>query len=80
LISGLAGCNSYSGNYQVDGNQLTFGEIIATEMACQEPQGIMQQEQQYLRALFEDITSYQLTDDKLLMQNEAGETILEYRW
>jgi heat shock protein HslJ len=80
LISGLAGCNSYSGDYQVDGNQLNIGEIIATEMACEEPQGIMQQEQLYLQALRDEVTRYEVDGDRLWMINHEGETILEYRW
>jgi heat shock protein HslJ len=78
-LSGLSGCNTYTAEYTVDENAIMIGEVSATEIACEEPQGIMQQEQQYLRALL-DITAYQRTDDQLLMQNEAGETILEYRW
>jgi heat shock protein HslJ len=80
LISGLAGCNSYSGDYQVDGNQLNIGEVIATEMACEEPRGIMQQEQLYLQALRDEVTRYEVDGDRLWMINHEGETILEYRW
>jgi len=44
-------CNSYGGSYQVSGDKLTVEALFMTEMACMEPQGIMEQEQQYLEML-----------------------------
>jgi heat shock protein HslJ len=79
-LSGLSGCNTYTAEYTVDGNAIMIGEVTATEMACEEPPGVMQQEQQYLRALVEDVAAYQRSGDQLLMQDQAGETILEYKW
>jgi heat shock protein HslJ len=42
-------CNSYGGSYQVSGDKLTVRDLFMTEMACVEPQGIMEQE--YLEML-----------------------------
>jgi len=51
-ITGSGGCNHYFGGYQTGGNKLTIGPYIAsTEMACMEPEGVMDQEYQYLRIL-----------------------------
>jgi heat shock protein HslJ len=44
-------CNSYGGSYQVSGDKLTVDAIFMTEMACMDPQGIMEQEQEYLEML-----------------------------
>lgn len=35
--SGFAGCNRYSGSYELSGAQLRFGALAATRMACAEP-------------------------------------------
>jgi len=51
-LSGSAGCNTYTAAYQSDGEQtLTIGPAASTRKMCTEPQGIMEQEAQYLAAL-----------------------------
>ncbi len=51
-VEGSAGCNSYSGSYEVKNSQLSIpGPIAATEMYCMEPEGVMDQERQYLEIL-----------------------------
>jgi len=72
-LSGKDGCNQYSGTYQVNGNQLTFGPLIATEMACS-PE-IMQQEATYMIAL-QSATSFEQTAQQLTITHPAGR--LEY--
>jgi heat shock protein HslJ len=49
-VSGSAGCNSYGGTYSVDGNNITFSEIISTLMACQD-ENVMALESTFLDAL-----------------------------
>jgi heat shock protein HslJ len=44
-------CNSYGGSYQVSGEKLTVDAMFMTEMACMDPQGVMEQEQRYLEML-----------------------------
>lgn len=41
-LSGSAGCNLFSGVFKISGNQIVFGEMVSTLMACEGP--IMQQE------------------------------------
>ena len=55
---GSSGCNTYdgpyttSGDYSVVGGQpVTIGPIASTKMACVEPDGVMEQESQFLAAL-----------------------------
>jgi heat shock protein HslJ len=50
-LSGNAGCNNFTGTYQLDGNQLTVGPLASTMMMCEDLQGVMEQEAQYLAAL-----------------------------
>ncbi|MFC1899193.1 DUF4382 domain-containing protein [Chloroflexota bacterium] len=64
-VKGSAGCNSYSGSYEVEDSQLSIpGPIGATEMYCAEPEGVMDQEQEYLAAL-QLAESYEINDDEL---------------
>jgi heat shock protein HslJ len=44
-------CNSYGGSYKVSGDKITLSELYMTEMACVDPQGIMEQERRYLEML-----------------------------
>jgi heat shock protein HslJ len=50
-LSGSAGCNNFNGPYQLDGDQLTVGPLASTMMMCEDPQGVMEQESQFLAAL-----------------------------
>ena len=50
-VSGKAGCNTYFANYRAGGNSLSVDRPGATNMFCDSPEGVMQQEQQYLAAL-----------------------------
>jgi heat shock protein HslJ len=50
-LSGNGGCNNYSGPYKVDGDKIKIGPLASTMMACSDPEGVMDQEAQYLAAL-----------------------------
>jgi heat shock protein HslJ len=52
-LSGTAGCNNYFAAYEADAEAgtITIHEIGLTDMACEGPEGIMAQEQEYLAAL-----------------------------
>ena len=50
-VAGSAGCNRYSGSFKQDGKTLSFGPAAATRRMCVEPDGVMEQEQQFLKAL-----------------------------
>ncbi|MFC2035398.1 protease inhibitor I42 family protein [Chloroflexota bacterium] len=64
-ITGYGGCNSYFGGYKTDMSNLTIEPPIAsTEMACPEPEGILDQERQYLTILL-TAQSYQIQDETL---------------
>jgi heat shock protein HslJ len=63
-ISGRAGCNSYGGSYQIKGDSIRFGSLFSTEMACMDPEGIMEQERTYLD-LLQAATRFGLVDGVL---------------
>ncbi len=75
-VEGSAGCNSYSGSYEVKDSQLSIpGPIAATEMYCMEPEGVMEQERQYLEIL-QAAKSYSVEDGEL--QINCGGPVLIY--
>jgi heat shock protein HslJ len=73
-VRGSAGCNSYFGEYQTNG-KLSIPVLAQTEMYCMEPEGVMEQEYEYLRTL-SSAESFQIQDGKL--QINCGEKILVY--
>lgn len=73
-ISGSAGCNRYSAGYQVDGKTIAIGLPIATRRFCAEPEGIMEQEQEYLTALGTAAT-YRMTGDRMEMRTAEGSLV-----
>ena len=50
-LTGSAGCNGYSGTYTSGRGTIEIPRPAATEMACERPPGVMEQEQAYLAAL-----------------------------
>lgn len=72
--SGSTGCNSFSGDYSVDGDSLTFGQIAATEIACQEPFGVMDQERDFLRIL-SAMTTFEVSESELRLKSPGGELV-----
>lgn len=49
-VSGSAGCNNFMGTYTVSGSSLKLGPPATTRKLCAQP-GVMEQEQQFLKAL-----------------------------
>ena len=75
-VSGSGGCNSYGGQYQVEGNRIAFREIVSTLMACAE-QAITNQETQYLQAL--GATSrFNLSDNRLSIYYDNDKSVLNF--
>jgi len=70
-VSGKSGCNTYSGSYTVNGNQIQIGPLASTMMACGDPAGIMEQEQQYLAAL-QTAATYQIEGNVLELRTSEG--------
>lgn len=50
-LSGSAGCNRYTATAQLSGETIRIGPPAATRRLCSQPPGVMEQEQQFLRAL-----------------------------
>ncbi len=76
-IDGSAGCNTYNGQYQLQGSQLAFGELTITQLMCGTPPGVMEQETAYL-SLLQSVTTYQLQANNLRMFDTGGKLVLEF--
>jgi heat shock protein HslJ len=76
-LTGKAGCNQYSGSYEVTGDQLTTGPLAVTGMFCIQPQGIMEQEAQYLEAL-QRVAQYRIAGEQLDLVDGGGLVVLTY--
>jgi heat shock protein HslJ len=61
-VAGSAGCNRYMGSFKQDGTALSFGPTAATRRMCAGPEGVMEQEQQFLKALETVATARQEAD------------------
>ncbi len=73
-VAGNASCNQFSGGYTLgeDGaDSIAIGPLAATQMACEEPDGVMDQESQFLTAL-EAASTWQFVGDRLELRNEDG--------
>jgi peptidyl-Lys metalloendopeptidase len=76
-LEGSGGCNTYGGSYTATGDSLRLNELYWTEMACLEPEGILDQEMVYLNAL-NTATSYRVDAGRLELYDEAGTQILVF--
>jgi heat shock protein HslJ len=76
-LGGSGGCNTYGGSYTASEDGLRLSNVYWTEMACMEPEGIMEQEQAYFQAL-NAAARYRVDGDRLEVYDEAGTQILAF--
>ena len=73
-VSGSAGCNTYFARYEVRGWELEIFELAYTEMACITPEGIMEQEQEFL-SLLANAQSFEADDTTLTILCASGQQL-----
>lgn len=73
-VGGFGGCNSFGGTYEVDGNNISIGQLTSTLRACADPQAT-EQEQRYLRAL-QSASHFELNGNQLVITYDNGEGFL----
>ncbi len=76
--SGSAGCNHYSGRYEASGSSISIDGIAVTSMNCAAPEGVMEQEQAYLKALA-TAKSVRFEGDRLELRTEDGALAVSFR-
>lgn len=73
-LRGSTGCNSYFGSYAIKGDQMIISEIGMTEMACLDPQGVMDQELFFLQFL-SDAQGFHRAEDELQIFRSDGASL-----
>lgn len=74
-LSGRSGCNLYGGDYTIEREgDFRSGPFEVTEMACLEPMGVMDQEDDYLQFL-QGANSITRQNDELTIQG-GGNTLV----
>lgn len=73
-VSGNGGCNSFSGNYTLDGKILRFSDFISTKMACDK----LDTEYKFLNAL-KQCYSFQIINDTLVLSDGQNQKIALFK-
>jgi heat shock protein HslJ len=73
-VHGSAGCNTYSGSYQVTDDTIEVGVIAITEMFCMEPEGVMDQETMFVQFL-QDVQTLRFVDEQLQLSRADREAL-----
>lgn len=73
-VSGSTGCNRFRASYTVTGPAIKVAPVAATKMYCQDRALV---ERAYLAAL-ETVTVFELAGDKLIMNYQPGDKMLEF--
>lgn len=73
-IAGSGGCNRLIGGYELEGEQLTFGQLATTRMACPD---VMELEDAFLRAL-ELAAQWDILDDHLELYDRTGRLLARF--
>jgi heat shock protein HslJ len=69
-LRGSGGCNNFGSSYTLTGSQLGIGAAAATRKSCAEPEGVMDQEAAFLRAL-ESVTSMRREGERLELRTAS---------
>jgi heat shock protein HslJ len=83
-ISGFAGCNSFSGELDADGDSVRIGPLMSTRRFCgedEEPDGpsVMEQEAALLAALENSVTARLEGDRLILLRPDGGISVTLHR-
>lgn len=65
-VTGNSGCNGFGGNYTVEGDHITFSEIVSTLIACEDAR--MAQEEAVYRVL-SDTAAHSIEGNTLTLTN-----------
>ena len=74
-VNGSAGCNNYFSGYIVNGNKLSISDVGTTMMFCDETDGIMDQEKQYI-TLLQEAKSFQIKNNQLWIFSSGDQVLV----
>jgi len=69
------GCNTYFGSYELDGENLSFGPMIGTLMACEGP---AQDVEDFFIPALDDVATYAIDGESLDLFDASGAVILTF--
>lgn len=70
-VTGSAGCNTYTTGYTLQGEALAIDPVASTSMACNSPEGVMEQETAFLKAL-ERSTTVEVAATGMTLRDAGG--------
>ena len=73
--TGNGGCNSFFGPYRATGNSLSVGPLGSTSRICPDPEGLMEQESQFLRTL-QFAASFRINGNTIEIKDAAGQIVV----
>lgn len=68
-VNGSGGCNNFGGAVDVNGDQISFGDVFSTEMFC-EGDGVSEREAEFLTALSQ-VASFSIVRDTLTLFDQT---------
>jgi heat shock protein HslJ len=74
-VSGSSGCNRLTGAYDQQGEQLHFGQLAGTRMACHEG---MDTEQMFLQSL-QRVRRWSIVEQQLSLLDASGQTLARFQ-
>jgi heat shock protein HslJ len=76
-LTGSSGCNTYQTAFTLDRGSIEIEPAASTEMACAEPEGVMEQEAAYLAAL-PTAVGYRVDGGSLALVSADGTDVASY--
>jgi heat shock protein HslJ len=76
-LSGSAGCNRYTATYTLDGDQISITPVATTMMFCAEPEGVMEQEAEFIAAL-EMADTFAIEGNSLELRTADGALVASF--
>ena len=76
-LEGSGGCNAYSGSFDQGEEAFSVRNVGYTEMECGVPEGVMDQENEFLGSLIR-VMDRRVAPDRLMLVYEAGEAALNF--
>jgi heat shock protein HslJ len=76
-MEGHGGCNQFHGDYDLNGNRMHLGEVVATDMHCGD-EALMAQEEEFLSAL-RGVESFEIDGHQLSLHHRDGSLIFTSR-
>jgi heat shock protein HslJ len=76
-LSGSSGCNTYTAVYESEDETISIDPPATTRQFCAEPEGVMEQEGEYLAAL-QTTATYRIEGNSMNMRTADGETVANF--